>query len=75
VRANLAEIIHKSNRRATATGYGVGLSGSTEATSFLRRNKNMIVPNGKEIEINHAPYEGANAPEPKSEKYNGATCY
>jgi hypothetical protein len=45
---------------------------SVGATSFFPRIKNTIAPNGNEIEINHAPYGGANEAAPKSWKDNGA---
>jgi hypothetical protein len=39
---------------------------SVGATSFFRRIKNKIAPNGNEIEISHAPYGGANEAAPRS---------
>jgi len=41
---------------------GVGLTEATNVPKVFRRSKKTIAPNGKETEINHAPYGGANEP-------------
>jgi hypothetical protein len=45
---------------------GGQFANSVGATSFFRRIKNTIAPNGNEIEISHALYGGANEAAPRS---------